>query len=379
MHSRKTNSENGERTPAARHTSAKHAITKSHATHATTAHATTSHATTSHATTSHATTAHDANTAHSSSAVYLGLDIGSVSIKAAVVNEKNMVLEEHYFRTRGDVINSAKKILDLLRTKKVAGIAATGSARKFVSVLISADLNVDEVTAHRTAISKLYPCVKTIFEIGGQDSKLIFFSDRYIQFEMNNVCAAGTGSFLDQQAARLGLSIEQFYRKGLSAKLPHKIASKCTVFAETDMINAQQSGIPLNKIIRGVHSGMVNNYFSQLCRGKNLKGDFLFEGGTSENPLLVEEFRRKLLELRLIKDEKQLIVPKRHNKTLGAIGAAMLCRDRGINNQRKIPKIKKFKLLEGTKCFKCPSKCGADITTIRVNSRTISMGRQCME
>ncbi len=312
--------------------------------------------------------------------MYLGLDIGSVSIKAAVVDESDGnidVIEEYYFRTKGDIPDSAKKLLEMIKTKEIKGIATTGSARKFVAVLISADIDVDEITAHRTAVAKLFPVVKTIFEIGGQDSKLIYFSDDSVNFEMNNVCAAGTGSFLDQQASRLGMPIEEFCQKGLTADSSHKIASKCTVFAETDMIHAQQSGVQINQVIRGVHKGLIDNYFSQLCRGKSLKGDFLFEGGTSENPLLVEELQKKLLETGLIKEGESLIVPRPYNKTLGAIGAAIICLNRNINNPRKIPQINNFEFLENRKCENCSNKCGSDITVIKINDKILELGKQC--
>ncbi len=312
--------------------------------------------------------------------MYLGLDIGSVSIKAAVVDEsdgKVSVIEEHYFRTKGDIPDSAKKLLAMLKTKDVKGIATTGSARKFVAALISADLDVDEITSHRTAVTRLFPNVKTIFEIGGQDSKLIYFSEDSVNFEMNNVCAAGTGSFLDQQASRLGIPIEEFCQKGLTADSSYKIASKCTVFAETDMIHAQQSGIPINQVIRGVHKGLIDNYFSQLCRGKDLEGDFLFEGGTSENQLLVEELQNKLIQSGLIKQGEHLIVPKPYNKTLGAIGAAIICLNRNINNPRKIPQINHFEFLESKKCENCSNKCGSDITVIKINDKIMELGKQC--
>lgn len=309
--------------------------------------------------------------------MYLGLDIGSVSIKAAVVDEGFNVIEEYYFRTKGDIPESAKKLLETLKTKEIKGVATTGSARKFVAVLISADVDVDEITAHRTAVAKLFPNVKTIFEIGGQDSKLIYFSDDSVNFEMNNVCAAGTGSFLDQQASRLGMQIEEFCKKGLAAKTSYKIANKCTVFAETDMIHAQQSGVPINQVIRGVHKGLIDNYFAQLCRGKNLKGDFIFEGGTSENMLLVEELQNKLLQSGLIKEKEQLIVPRPYNKTLGAIGAAMICINRTVNNPREVPKINHFEFLESRKCENCSNKCGSEVTVVKINGKILELGKQC--
>lgn len=310
--------------------------------------------------------------------LYLGIDIGSVSIKYALIDDKCNIKKSDYFRTKGDVVGSITKLLKSVKKYEVVGIGTTGSARKFVCAIINADINVDEITAHRTGVEKLFPKVHTIFEIGGQDSKLIYLGKKSVNFEMNHVCAAGTGSFLDQQASRLDMSIKKFCKNGAKVQDSHKIASKCTVFAESDMIHAQQSGVPINKVIRGVHKGLISNYFSQLCKGKKLIGDFLFEGGTSENPLLVDELGKRLVADGLLKDPKKLIVPPRpQNLILGAIGAALMCQIKNINNPRKVPQIKKFKFLESKECFECVNKCGAKITVVNINNQELTIGRSC--
>jgi predicted CoA-substrate-specific enzyme activase len=307
----------------------------------------------------------------------LGIDIGSVSIKYAVIDKDINIIEQDYFRTNGDIISAVKRLLSQIKIESIESIGVTGSGRKFVSVLVSSDYDTDEITAHRTAVCKLYPSVKTIFEIGGQDSKLIYFDQKSVNFEMNNVCAAGTGSFLDQQASRLCMTIEEFCRIGSGTKESHNIASKCTVFAESDMIHAQQSGIPTNQIIRGVHRGLINNYFSQLCRGKKLKTDFLFEGGTSENPVLIEEIKNKLLQEKLISDEKQFIIPKPYNKIMGAIGAAVIGVKKNISNPRAVPAITDFEFLDNKECKECSNKCGAKVTSIRINNKIYTLGKIC--
>jgi activator of 2-hydroxyglutaryl-CoA dehydratase len=194
---------------------------------------------------------------------------------------------------------------------------------------------------------------------------------------MNNVCAAGTGSFLDQQASRLSMTIEEFCQIGSSTKESHNIASKCTVFAESDMIHAQQSGIPTNQIIRGVHRGLINNYLSQLCRGKKLEADFLFEGGASENQILIEEIKNKLIQEKLISDEKQFVIPKPYNKIMGAIGAALVGIKKNINNQRPVPVIADFEFLDNKECHECANKCGAKVTSIRINNKVYTLGKTC--
>ena len=309
--------------------------------------------------------------------MYLGIDIGSVSIKLAIINKKFNIVHTNYLRTNGDVISATKRILSTIPIKFIFGIGVTGSGREFVKNLVEADLTIDEITAHRIAAKKLFPKVKTIFEIGGQDSKLINYFGNSVSFEMNNACAAGTGSFLDQQAARFGMSIEDFYKNGLKAKRVHSIASKCTVFAESDMIHAQQSGKPIDEIIRGLHQGMINNYFSQFCVGKKLEGQFIFEGATSENDLLVEEFRSCLLKKELIKNKRDLIVPKPYNKTMGAIGAALVILEKGFVRKREIPRIEDIDYLESRKCYDCSNKCGAELTVIRLNNKELIIGRSC--
>ena len=129
--------------------------------------------------------------------MYLGIDVGSVSIKYALIDKNCKILDSDYFRTYGDVVNSLKKILSKIKSKKVKGIGVTGSARQLVSQLLNADACVDEITTHRTAVKKMFPNVRTIFEIGGQDSKIIFFNKNSVNFDMNHFCAAGTGSFFD--------------------------------------------------------------------------------------------------------------------------------------------------------------------------------------
>jgi predicted CoA-substrate-specific enzyme activase len=310
--------------------------------------------------------------------MHLGIDIGSVSIKYALLDQENKIVANDYFRTHGDLLGSIVKIVTKLGEYKLDTIYTTGSARKFIYELIGADGHVDEITAHRTAIQTLYPEVRTIFEIGGQDSKLIYFSDLMVNFEMNHVCAAGTGSFLDQQASRLGLSIVQFYELGLKSTKSHKIASKCTVFAETDMIHAQQSGIPIGQIVRGVHRGMIGNYFSQLCLGKQLQGKFLFEGGTAENPLLVEELAKKLVKEQLIEKENDLVVPKPYHKVIGAIGAAFLGKKSVAKpKSRQLAAIENVEFIESIECRECANKCGAEVSRVRVNKRILTIGKSC--
>ena len=188
---------------------------------------------------------------------YLGLDVGSVSTNVVVIAEDGTPLTTVYLRTRGEPIRAVQEGLrrarqDLPEGFTVLGVGATGSARQLGGVIVGADVVKNEITAHAVAASELVPGVQTVLEIGGQDSKIIIIRDGVIaDFAMNTVCAAGTGSFLDQQAGRLGIPIEELGEIALKSKTPVRIAGRCTVFAESDMVHKQQLGYRQEDIVYG--------------------------------------------------------------------------------------------------------------------------------
>ena len=183
---------------------------------------------------------------------------------------------------------------------------------------------VNEIVAQSTSVSKYYPEVRTIIEMGGEDSKLIFMDElddnasRLSDFELNTLCAAGTGSFLDQQAKRIGISIEnEFGELSLKSENPPRIAGRCSVFAKSDMIHLQQIATPVHDIVAGLCFAVARNFISSLGRGKTIKFPVMFQGGVSSNIGMIRAFR-ELLEAK----EGDLIIPE-HNTSMGAIGAIM--------------------------------------------------------
>ena len=162
--------------------------------------------------------------------IYLGIDVGSVSTKVAAVDEDGKLISGRYSRTQGRPItvmqqNLGEVAAELPPDAVVCGVGTTGSARYLAGVVLSADVVKNEITAQAVAALHYVPEVKTILEIGGQDSKLIVLRDGVVtDFAMNTVCAAGTGSFLDQQAFRLNIKIEDFGPRALSSKTPVRIA-----------------------------------------------------------------------------------------------------------------------------------------------------------
>ncbi|HEX2954032.1 MAG TPA: acyl-CoA dehydratase activase, partial [Bacillota bacterium] len=202
---------------------------------------------------------------------YLGVDVGSVSTNIIALNQQGEVLSKQYSRTNGQPLECVKNGLKTLQKElpgiKVLGVGTTGSGRQLAGILLGADIVKNEITAHATATIHDHPDVSTIFEIGGQDSKIIIIKNQLVvDFAMNTVCAAGTGSFLDHQAERLKIPIEMFGEMALSATEDVRIAGRCTVFAESDMIAKQQFGFSKADIIKGLCEALVRNYINNLGR-----------------------------------------------------------------------------------------------------------------
>ncbi len=254
---------------------------------------------------------------------YLGIDVGSVSTNMVVISEDDEVLVNLYIRTMGQPIKAVqqglKDVAGQLGEIIIAGVGTTGSARHLTSVLVGADAVKNEITAHAVAASRMVPNAQTIFEIGGQDSKIILLRQGVVtDFAMNSVCAAGTGSFLDQQAARLNIPIEDFGGLALQAKAPVRIAGRCSVFAESDMIHKQQLGHNTQEIIAGLCEALVRNYLNNVGKGKEIIPPVVFQGGVAANIGIKAAFEKAL--------GMEVIIP-RYFDVMGAIGAAIISRE----------------------------------------------------
>lgn len=256
---------------------------------------------------------------------FLGVDVGSVSTNIVLLRPDNTVEVALYLRTQGRPMQTIQEGVKLLRTKmsdsaEIIGVGTTGSARQLAATLLGADVVKNEITAHAVAASRVNPEVQTILEIGGQDSKIIILRDGVVSdFAMNTVCAAGTGSFLDQQAARLSIPIEEFGSLALQAKHPVQIAGRCSVFAESDMIHKQQLGHSLPDILAGLCQAMVRNYLNNVGKNKDIRGPIFFQGGVAANPGIRKAFEDEL--------GQPMIVPE-HFGVMGALGAAYLAQEK---------------------------------------------------
>ncbi len=309
---------------------------------------------------------------------YLGIDVGSVTTKMVVINEENEVMADNYLRTGG---NPVKVVQDGLKdiegrldpAMAMEAVGTTGSGRYLAATLVGADIIKNEITAHAVAASYFIPQVQTVFEIGGQDSKIIIIRDQVVvDFAMNTVCAAGTGSFLDHQAARLNLPIEEFGEYALRAHNPVRIAGRCTVFAETDMVHKQQTGHNREDIIAGLCQALVRNYLNNVAKGKELLPPFVFQGGVAANRGIKAAFESEL--------EQEVIVPP-HYVLMGAIGVAILAREETALRGEKT-RFKSFEVAEADyrtssfQCTDCPNSC--EVVQLSLDDEPLSRwGSRC--
>ncbi|MGK7345769.1 MAG: acyl-CoA dehydratase activase [Candidatus Nitrospinota bacterium M3_3B_026] len=262
--------------------------------------------------------------------VWLGLDIGSVSVKGAAVDAGNNILKTVYTRSSGQPVNTTirvlKELLDAVDGREVGRLGVTGTAGELISSL-TGGVFINEIVAQSRTVATLYPHVRTLVEMGGEDSKLLFFKEEEGEtvledFSMNNLCAAGTGSFLDQQASRMGYSIEgEFGQMALKSKKPPRIAGRCSVFAKSDMIHLQQIGAPDYDIIAGLCYAVARSFKGNVGRGKKFEKPVAFFGGVASNAGVVAALAD---ELEIGLDE--LFIPPEKAVT-GAIGSALASRE----------------------------------------------------
>jgi len=259
--------------------------------------------------------------------LHLGIDIGSISLNTVITDDRYKIIENRYDYCHGKPFHRLREVLGEVLTAygndSISTLSLTGSGGKLASELIGGHY-VNEIIAQSTSVSEYYPEVRTIIEMGGEDSKLIFMepsenhSSKLLDFQLNNLCAAGTGSFLDQQAKRIGVSIEnEFGELALKSENPPRIAGRCSVFAKSDMIHLQQIATPVHDIVAGLCFAVARNFISSMAKGKKLEFPVIFQGGVAANVGVVRAFREILKA-----GEGDLIIPE-YYASMGAMGAVL--------------------------------------------------------
>ena len=304
---------------------------------------------------------------------YLGVDIGSISTKGVILDKNYNIITSLYIWTEGNPVEAVKKLINKLKSELpsyyiVKGIGTTGSARKLIGLLLDANVVKNEITAHAIGTLNYYPNVKTILEIGGQDSKIILLNNGIItDYAMNTLCAAGTGSFLSSQAKRLGIDINDFGNMALKSNNPVKIAARCTVFAESDLIHKANSGYNKEDIVAGLCKSIVINYLNNVGKGKKINGPIVFQGGVSKNKGVVKYFKEVL---------KQDIIVDENSHLMGAIGIAILSSKQKTDKIYNLD-IKDIKFItKASECAGCANNC--EILRIFKNNKLIdAWGNRC--
>ncbi len=245
---------------------------------------------------------------------YLGIDCGSVSIKFALVNDGRLQ-EKIYLKNHG-LIQTVKKGLGMLRTDGIRGVGVTGSGKEFVQSLVSADYIDSEIISHLAATVRRYPDVRTVLDIGGEDSKLMLVKDGALSsFQMNRDCGGGTGAMIEAIANRLEVKLEDVGPMALQSRNVVDLPGKCGIFCQSAVVSELNKGRPVPDILMGVCRAMVANFLAVLAKGKTIAGPIVFQGATAQNTALVRCFEEAL--------RSPIIVPEDCG-FMGAIGIAEL-------------------------------------------------------
>ena len=306
---------------------------------------------------------------------FLGIDVGSISTNLVLLDEHGTILGRKYLWTRGRPIEVVLQGLAELSSEigdrvDILGAGTTGSGRYLIGEFVGADVIKNEITAQARAALEIDPLVDTIFEIGGQDSKFISLRNQTIvDFEMNKVCAAGTGSFLEEQAEILGVGLNEFGDLALKARSPINLGERCTVFINSEVIHHQKDTDERENLLAGLGYSIVSNYLNRVVSGKKIGQRIFFQGGVAANKSVVSAFEEVL--------QKDIVVPPNYDVS-GAIGIALIVRD------RKITKTKFKGLNLATKsytsmsftCKDCTNECEVNEITI-ADGETIHYGGRC--
>ncbi|MEW6184431.1 MAG: acyl-CoA dehydratase activase-related protein, partial [Thermodesulfobacteriota bacterium] len=308
---------------------------------------------------------------------YLGVDVGSISTNVVVIDKDMRVLSKQYLMTAGRPLEAIRQGLaaagkEVGERVMIKGAATTGSGRYLTGDFIGADIVRNEITAQATAAAAIDPQVDTIFEIGGQDSKYISLENgAIVDFMMNKVCAAGTGSFLEEQAEKLGISIrEEFGALALSSESPVRLGERCTVFMESDLVHHQQQGLDKQDLVAGLSYSIVENYLNKVVEDRRIGKRIFYQGATASNKGIVSAFEKIV--------GKPITVPE-HNDVTGAIGVAILAmRERTWEQSR----FKGFDLanvsyeISSFECKSCPNQCEIKKVSIE-GEKPLFYGSRC--
>ncbi|MEI6970819.1 MAG: acyl-CoA dehydratase activase [bacterium] len=262
----------------------------------------------------------------------LGIDGGSTTTKAALIDPETLrICASRYLKTNGNPERAMKECLVAIRDQvktaigeaeiRITGVATTGSSGEILSVLCETPSYHNEIVAHAYGSAHFCPDVDTIFEIGGQDSKFTLLrSGVTVDFNMNESCSAGTGSFIEEAAKDdLGVPMEQIADLAISATRPPRFSDQCAAFANTDIRKAAQEGISREDNLAGLVYAIVENYSAKVIGDRKVGNHILFQGGTSKNKAIAYAFAAKT--------GKHITVPP-DSELMGCFGIVLWMREK---------------------------------------------------
>ncbi len=315
--------------------------------------------------------------------VYMGFDIGSTTTKLVLITPEGKVIYKRYIPTEGQPVVAIKKALqncvETIDTSRIniLGVGTTGSGREVAALFAGADDVVNEVTAHARGTTFFDPEIDTIFELGGQDAKYTSLKDGFVvDFKMNKVCAAGTGSFLEETANKLGIKIAGEYEKlAMSAKAPYRLTERCTVYMESDLMSYLQMGGDIKDLLAGLSQAVVHNYLNRVVQDGKIGNKISFQGGPSLNRSVVAAFES-------ITQKPITTLP--HREVMGAIGAALHAMDEMKQRESKTTNFKGWDIINQDfvhreeVCHRnpnCHNQCKLQI--YRIGNETAIYGGEC--
>lgn len=268
-----------------------------------------------------------------SAEVLLGVDLGAAEVKVAYCPPEGAPAAKIRLACRASPLDSLLQALEKLPDTCVrVGITGIGQA---LLEGWAESLFVNEVVAAATAVRRAFPEARTVIELGAQHSKFIMLGrpgepDTIVDFASNGMCAAGAGAFLEQQASRLGLTLDELARMAVLAGHGATIAGRCSVFAKSDMIHLQQKGTPLDEIALGLCQTLARTFSATIIQSRKVEPPVLLLGGCATNAGIVRAFREQLSL-----GEDQLTVPEAP-QFYGATGAAWMAAEAPVTKPARL-------------------------------------------
>lgn len=304
--------------------------------------------------------------------MYLGVDVGSVSVKMVVLDEQKEIVSKTYLKNMGlvDTIQEALSIISKkVKSSEIKSVGCTGSGRVFTEILLGSDIVKTEILSHTVGTLLYYPDVRTIFDIGGEDCKLITLENGQMNnYQMNNLCGAGTGSMIESIARTLDINIKNVGNLALKSRTKLTFPGKCGILCQSAVISRKNKGARKSDILMGVCRALINTYLS-LARSIDIHPPYVFQGATAKNKALIFALEEHLNDIVHVHENCEF---------MGAIGMAILASE----NDNKGTKFKGFELKNidiksvTDICDKCPNNC--EITSIIQEDKCVgTIGSKC--